>query len=192
MKLFLRAKHWQLFLLFFGIPFILELLLIFHVITKQGQSSLFGNVKLFPPILALYMGILFGWFWAVVTGLQKVLPATIKMDIFRFKIIFLVTLIYLISMFVFVEFFSGDMNKLFNEGSFFPVYAIIFPLHIFSIFGIFYCTYFVARTIKTAELKRSITFSDFTIEFLYTWVFIFGIWILQPRINDLINKNSSI
>jgi hypothetical protein len=63
--------------------------------------------------------------------------------------------------------------------------AIILPLHLFAMFCIFYCLYFVAKTIKTAELQREVSFSDFVGEFFMLWFYPIGIWILQPKINQI-------
>ena len=82
--------------------------------------------------------------------------------------------------------FTGNIIDVNNPGSIFTGFAVIFPLHIFSMFCIFYCLYFVAKTIKTIELQRQVTFSDFAGEFFLIWFFFIGVWILQPRINKMI------
>jgi hypothetical protein len=63
---------------------------------------------------------------------------------------------------------------------------IVFPLHLFSMFCIFYCLYFVAKTFKTVELQREVQFSDFAGEFFLIWFFPVGIWVIQPKINKMI------
>lgn len=40
-----------------------------------------------------------------------------------------------------------------------------------------------AKTIKTVELQKKVTFSDFAGEFFLLWFSPIGIWILQPKIN---------
>ncbi|WP_238388512.1 hypothetical protein, partial [Christiangramia aestuarii] len=64
----------------------------------------------------------------------------------------------------------------------------IIPLHLFSMFCMFYLLYFVSKTIKTVELKRSVTFSDFVGEFFMIWFFPIGVWFIQPRINKIISN----
>ena len=66
--------------------------------------------------------------------------------------------------------------------------AVIVPLHLFSIFCIFYSVYFVAKTFKTVELQREVTFSDFVGEFFMLWFYPIGIWIIQPKINKMIEE----
>jgi len=185
MAFFLRAKHWQLFLLFFVIPFVLQFFLIFGLITQQSPNLVSGDAKIFPVIMLLFIGTLFGWFWAVATGLQKLIPSTIKMKVIKFKIFFFIPLVYMILFCVFLGLVFSNMNGSLDFGPLL-IFAIIFPLHIFSMFCIFYCIYFVSKTIKTAELQRPVTFSEFAGEFFMTWFFMIGVWILQPRINNLV------
>lgn len=61
-------------------------------------------------------------------------------------------------------------------------------LYVCSAFCIFYCFYFIAKALKTAELQRPVKFRDFAQEFFLIWILPVGIWIIQPRINQLFNK----
>jgi hypothetical protein len=70
--------------------------------------------------------------------------------------------------------------------------AIIIPLHLFSMFCIFYCLYFVSKTFKTAELQRQTTFSDFAGEFFLLWFYPVGIWIVQPKINKMVESTPDL
>jgi hypothetical protein len=73
-----------------------------------------------------------------------------------------------------------------------PIFAmsdiinVIFPVHIFSMFCIFYSMWFTAKTIKSIEFKRAVSFSEFAGEFFLLWFFPIGIWIIQPKINKII------
>jgi hypothetical protein len=62
---------------------------------------------------------------------------------------------------------------------------VIVPLHLFSLFAIFYSMYFAAKTVKSVELQREVIFSDFIAEFFLIWFFPIGVWILQPKLNKL-------
>ena len=46
--------------------------------------------------------------------------------------------------------------------------------------------YKAAKTIKTVELQKKVTFSDFAGEFFLLWFSPIGIWILQPKINKFV------
>jgi hypothetical protein len=52
-------------------------------------------------------------------------------------------------------------------------------------FFIFYSLYFIAKELKSVELQKPVTFSDFAGEFFLLWFFPIGIWIIQPRINKI-------
>jgi hypothetical protein len=52
----------------------------------------------------------------------------------------------------------------------------------------FYTINFVAKKIKTAELQCNVTFSDYIAEFFLVWFHFIGVWILQPRINKMLEN----
>lgn len=74
-----------------------------------------------------------------------------------------------------------------NPGMILIFISVIIPLHVFSIFCIFYSYYFVSKTFKTVELQREASFSDFAGEFFMIWFYPIGIWILQPKINKMVS-----
>ena len=90
---FLKAKHWQLFILTFGIPLIFQIVLmstLFATIVTQttpDPTIIFSYMNFFPLIMLLFMAILFGWFWSVAIGLQKKVHLDISMKVKKFKIL---------------------------------------------------------------------------------------------------------
>ena len=175
----LKAKHWQIFIITFGLPFLIQIILMLMTIIKDDPMMI---IRFFPIIMILYIGGYFGWFWSIAIGLQKVIPTEIQLKINRFKIFVLIPVFYII-------FFLGFFMTSFHLGGPNPVIlAIIVPLHLFSMFCIFYSMYFVAKIFKTVELQRNVTFSDFAGEFLMIWFLPIGIWILQPKINKMIES----
>jgi hypothetical protein len=205
-QLFLKAKHWQLFLLVFGLPMIGQFFVVGSMIagitnsTPPDPSFMLGYFRLFPIMMVVFMGIFFGWFWAIAIGLQKKIPANVKMKTGKFKIFFFIPFIYILLISIGV---GVMMNGLMGEASDSvgvasgpavmagAITAIILPLHLFSMFCIFYCLYFVSKTLKTAELQRETTFSDFAGEFFMIWFYPIGIWIVQPRINKLAENDNT-
>lgn len=184
---FLKAKHWQLFLLSFGIPMIFQFVMMATMFSNIGNdnlhtpSNMFDHIKLlFPIIMLLFMGVFFGWFWSIAIGLQSKVPEGVKMKVKKFKIFFFTPLIYLS---LFLGLFIISMR-----GPNPAIFAIIIPLHLFSMFCMFYNLYFVAKTLKTVELQREVSFSDFAGEFFLIWFYPIGIWILQPKINQMIEN----
>lgn len=193
---FLNAKHWQLFTLMFGVPFLLQIFAIlsmFANIDSNGNPDHIGMMnmmKIFPFIIFLYIGFYFGWFWSIGIGLQKYIPIDIKMKINKFKIFFFCPQIYILFLLTLIGIafygISSDNNAI--GGFVGKMIFLVIPLHLFSIFCNFYLLYFVAKTIKTAELKRAVTFAEFVGEFFMIWFFPIGIWFIQPRINKILTE----
>lgn len=184
MERFLTAKHWQIFILTFGLPFMIEIIAMPFMIFGNNPMMV---VKIMPLIMILFLAGYFGWFWAIAVNLQRILPDDLKLSTAKFKIFMLLPVIYILIFFVFLD--SAINGSFENESSTFPaMFALIFPLHLFSMFCIFYCLYFVAKVFKTAELERKVTFSDFAGEFFLIWFFPVGIWIIQPKINKMLES----
>lgn len=190
---FLKAKHWQLFIIMLGIPLLFQFYTMFNFFSDLDSESipnpenLRNTFQLFPLIMVLFSLVFFGWFWSIAIGLQRNIPAEIKMNVKKFKIFFFIPLIYIIFfMFYIGGLFSGIGTNRFSNGG--GIIAVILPLHLFSMFCIFYSMYFVAKTIKTAELQRKVGFEDFAGEFFLLWFYFIGIWIIQPKVNKLYEK----
>nr|WP_299341191.1 hypothetical protein [Allomuricauda sp.] len=201
-KLFLKSKHWQLFTILVGIPFLLQ----FYVYRKifwynpppvepnpdsKGFTEVLNEEFIqfdFPPFLTIVFFLLFfGWFWSIAIGLQKKIPQRIKMKVTKFKVFFFIPFTYIILLMIYLGgLFSGMGTDSFLISGW--IFAIIVPFHLLSMFGIFYSLYFAAKTIKTAELQREVGFGDFVAEFFLLWFYFIGIWIIQPKVNKLYSK----
>ena len=195
MNIFLKAKHWQIFLLSFGIPFIIYIIMIVSLMSnfmnmQRGIDSrpdafiIYRFFTIFPIVMLIFIGVLYGWFWSIAIGLQKKVPEGIKMKIMKFKIFFFYIICYMILFMGSFFFMFRAINFLEYIGPSFMMF--ILPFHFFAMFCSFYMLYFVAKTFKTVELQREVKFSDFAGEFFMIWFFPIGIWILQPKINKMI------
>ncbi len=202
MDKFLKAKHWQLFILIFGLPFIFYIFMmasVFSAATNGNAANIFGAFKFFPILMLLVIGVQFGWFWSIGVGLQPKVPETVKMKVKKFRAFFFIPLAYILLLmcFLFYFFLSMDLvnpqsSGLLADGAYTAILIpliIIIPLHLFSIFCIFYCLYFVAKTLKTVEMQKEVQFSDFVGEFFLIWFYPIGIWVIQPRINKLVQAS---
>ena len=175
MDILLRLKHWQLFALTWGSGILLNILTI---------SDPMLMVKLFPLVMILFTIGTFGWIWAIATGLHQMLPPNSRLNISRFKIFFAIPILYilLLCMGMSFIFFGGNQDLLSEMGG---LTAVIILLHLLSMVCIFYGIRFAAKTLKTVELGRPVSFGDYAGEFFLIWFSIIGYWILQPRINKL-------
>lgn len=82
-----------------------------------------------------------------------------------------------------------DFNPDFDVDSFFLFAMLFFPVHLFAMFCLFYCQYFVAKTIKSVELKREAVLNDYIGEFFLIWFFVVGLWIMQPKLNKFADED---
>lgn len=202
-NIFLRAKHWQLFLPMIGIPLLSQIYMYAKiwiiestpviVESSEGFTQVleekFIQFDWYPIILLLFSLLLFGWLWALGIGLQKWLPAEIKMKTTRFKVFFFIPLVYILFIINSMSgIFTGNGNVFFkNLGT---IVAVIVPLHLFSMFCIFHTIYFAAKTMKTVQLNRKVGFGDFIGEFFLLWFYFIGIWVIQPKVNHLYKKHN--
>jgi hypothetical protein len=179
----LTIKHWQLFGLLIGIPMIFQFVMMGSVMTSKNPTIMFAA---FPIMMILFIGLFFGWFYALGTNLHKKLPETATMNLTKFKIFLFIPVIYMLflSVFMFCMFSNISTGGQPNPA----IFALIVPLHLFSMFCIFYCLYFNAKALKTVEWQKPVTFSDFAGEFFLIWFFPIGVWIIQPRINKLFDR----
>jgi hypothetical protein len=193
-EIFLRAKHYQIFLLTIGIPFAFQFAVVLYLMpTINGggeidDETLFSIIKVFPVLMMVFIGVIFGWLYSIGIGLQSKLPEDVKMQVGRFKIFFFIPLVY-ISLISMAMFFLVS-NIAFLAGTFASVGLVmfIFLFHLFSMFCIFYVLYFAAKTFKTVELQKEVRFSEFAGEFFMLWIFPIGVWILQPKINKIMEE----
>jgi len=195
-NLFLKAKHWQMFLLTVGIPIALQVSLMLFIFSKLAHNQspdptmMLSYMRFLPLIIVVFMAFFFGWYWSVAIGLQEKIPQNTTLKVKKFKIFFFIPLVYFL---LFTLFFTLLINgayypALISSGLIIAVMAVAVPLHFFSLFCLFYCLYFVAKTIKTVELQREVNFSEFIGEFFMIWFYFIGIWILQPKINRMVKQ----
>ncbi len=185
---FLTAKHWQLFILILVVPFILVfvwiLTLIFHVVNNvhsdQFNEEIIGYFYFMPIIMVVSIGSLLLWFWSLGSGLQQFIPEPLRLKIGLFKITTLFPIIY------YVIFFALIFNTIYSSDPNFFYLLFLIPMHFFTMFCMFYNFYFVAKTVKTAELQRESLFSDYIGEFFLLWFYYIGVWIIQPKVNKAV------
>jgi len=181
----LRAKHWQIFIVTFIIPYTLYFIAL--TITKNDPVRMMNYS---PFIILIFFLGLFGWFWSIATGLIEIIPEGVKMKIRKFKIFLIIQMIYIPFAFSLMNIlFDSSTNANEPSGVMLGIsFAIIFPLHILSMFGFLYSFYFIAKTFKTVELQREVVFSDFAGDFFLLLFFPIGVWIIQPKINLMITQ----
>ena len=134
-------------------------------------------------VMGVVMLLHFAWQYTLGSSLHKKLPPGVSMNLGLFRAFLIIPLVYI----VLLGFFMADIfsDMLANQMPNFYWFAIIFPLHLFSMFCMFYGLYFNAKALKAVELQRPVKGDEFLGEFFLLWFFFIGIWILQPRINTI-------
>lgn len=200
-NLFLKAKHWQLFILTFVLPLIIHIGFMAYMFsqifskisytTEPNPSDFVGFFYYIPLIGLLFLGLLFGWFYSLTIGLQSKLPDGMKMKVNRFKIFMLFPIVYILLISLFIGTIVSSLSTG-GEPDFSIVgifMAIIIPLHFFNMFCVIYTMYFTAKTIKSVELQRKAEFSEYIGEFFMLWFSFVGVWIIQPKVNRFIKSS---
>ncbi len=190
---FLKAAHWQLFILGFGIPILFQIGFIFLISIRmlnmdETSFAFIFNVMGFANIINILLVIipLFGWLWSVGTKFYSKLPKGINMKLGIFKRCLIYSFVYII-LFSVLLVLSVPMLIMATAVTS-SMFLLISGLHLLTIFGVGYAVFFVAKTIKSVEMEEAATFNDFIGEFFMIMFFPIGIWFLQPRINKLFEK----
>ena len=184
MNTFLRLKHWQLFSLLIGVPIVMQAIVVSSVFAGKEPSSM---LIVFPLMMIVVIGLFCGWFYSLGTSLHKKLPSSVTMNLKQFKIFLAIPVLYMLLLSLFMLSAVDAPDSLGTSTLEFA--GIIVPLHLFSMFCIFYCLHFIAKALKATEWQRPVTFSDFAGEFFLIWFYPIGVWIIQPRINKLFAEN---
>jgi hypothetical protein len=181
MRILLRLKHWQLFLLTWGLPILIDI----FAFSDPGLL-----LQLFPVMMIVFTVGIFGWVWAISTELQSKLPPNVKLNVRQFKILFLIPIVYILGITIWMaySFYGGQPEAGESMGA---VIGLIVVLHLFSMVCIFLGLRFAAKTLKSIELGRMAKFGDYAGEFFLIWFSPIGVWILQPRLNKLTDDQRS-
>ena len=171
MKLLLRLKAWQMFMLII-VPMFLPGL----VLTSPESFKWFGAFMMVGGV------IIFGWIYTVGSESNRRLPESLKKKTVIYNLGFSVAVFYMILMAVFIL----PNAYLTNQTQPFPVWLV--SLHFGSMLGIFYGLWFTAKQFVTLQRGECVKFIDFSGPFFLFWFSPFGVWFLQPKINELFSE----
>ncbi len=171
----LTIKAWQLVGLIFGLPMLLQALLIGTVTVLEPTPTI---LFLVPLIVLLSLGGFLGWFWSVGIALNQIVEADLRLDSQFFRMGMLYMVAYLGFFFLFPLLISVGFLP---PGFFF----LMVPLHLLAMGCMVYALYFVAKNLALAERQQPVRFSDYLGPLLLLWFLPLGIWFIQPRVNKL-------
>ncbi|MCT4624768.1 MAG: hypothetical protein N4A46_14195 [Schleiferiaceae bacterium] len=190
---FLKAKHWQLFIPLIIIPILGIVYLIFQMLEfaempypaqpdANDVNSFLSTLMIFVllPVITLA-----GWMWSVGVGLNDQLHWKLQKNTTLFKIcVVLPAIAALISAF-------GFVNAIYDPYESPQLLSFLVVLNLISSLAMFYSFYFMGRIIKTAEHQADVAFRDYLAEIFMIWFYFIGIWFLQPKVNRIIQKDYS-
>ena len=193
MKLLLKLKHWQLFILGFLIPFSLFTFNMISIISKSNSpghfsDDAFNQFKYLPILVFIVISGLFIWQWTVAKELNKHLPEGVRMNLNRLRIFMIIPGIYILAIIVFfflvfTETYVPDSMHVISVPM---VFSVVIPIHLFYMFCIFHNIQFLAKSYKSVKLQREVTAGDYIGDFFLFWFLFVGIWFIQPKINKLV------
>lgn len=213
MDMLLRAKHWQIFLFAFGIPWLLTI-----SIMGYGFADFFSMLKANPdpedislilsdwmsntmlgilPITLLGSAVTYSWMYAVHQRISPIAPEVYRPSkkgvtfaiicVVLYAIFNLIVTGYLYkNIFSSIDLMENDPSAFESMGpTFFLVYAISM-IGTFVNFGLMiYICYQLSRAVKGAELQRYLQSGE-TLGTFFGFFFLFvGIWFIQPIVNRL-------
>ncbi len=169
---FLRAKHWQVFVLVWG-TYIAGKIASIELLSAGGlhfsvRNALLTGVFFVPSLLISWL-----WFYSLGSFLIPVAESLSKQNIqfFRFALIFSALTFVTVSPF------------LVSRNLFVVVLAL--PVHLFGMFCLIHALYSMSKGLLVAEKKQEANFGDWAPTFLLLIASIVGIWFIQPRVNRL-------
>lgn len=181
MKLFLKAKHWQLFLLITVIPNIIYLAVIIYSIFNLSLDPLID----FMPVAIIILSVpACAQLYALGTSLHEKLPATVEMPVNKFKLFMLINVLFMLVVAFALPTFFIETYQYHITPRFFPVILFV-PAYLFVIYSMYYCIYFCAKALKAVEEQKPVELIDYLGEFFLIMYLIVGIWFIQPRVNKI-------
>lgn len=167
MKLFLKLKNWQLFIL-----------LVAPLIWNVSNSELHFILKAIGGLLFLFWIVSIGYYGGDLTAIY----------VNRNKRFFLLSISFVLPIVILYILLNRNQNYLHNDiGSIFDMFFVIVNMIMFLL--IVYLVGYVSKTIAILEKKRKVSLSEWIIYPFLMMFFIFGVWVIQPKINKLLSDN---
>ena len=175
---FLRAKHWQIFVLMWGAYLIGTMALVGSVpegrIENPLKVGLFAEAVMLPFIVCSM-----GWLWSMGFFLFSISEVALKLNIHYFRIAIIFPTLYILAG---LPFFLSRNHI---------VESVIIPVHLLAMICFFYALYFVSKSLVMVEKGEVVTRNDYTLTLFLLFFSLVGIWLIQPRINRLYARGAA-
>jgi hypothetical protein len=176
---FLRAKHWQIFFLFFAAPTFAEFSAVGVIPARIRSWHDFGAGGLFYLSLdGVIFLCLLAWFGSMGFFLRSIVKPELRMGtrFLRFALVYPV--VYLPIFFFW----------LIPETA--PAWVIL-PLHLACMVCLIYLFYYASKNLALTERRRQVSFYEYAGAFFLLSFYPVGVWVIQPKLNRLYAEDIS-
>lgn len=174
MSIYLKAKHWQLFVVLVGSMFLAQAMIATSIVSGESPNPMIMAIPTF--IMAV---VFFGWLWSVATACSKVLSPELASSTKPMQFGLVYALVYL---FISSGFFFGSGNQLLGY---------IVAMHLLAMASIFYALGFTAKQLAKLEQGQNVSFFSYSGPFFLFWFFPIGVWFIQPKVNQLLGRGNA-
>jgi len=151
---------------------------IFLILPAFFPTSTFGFM-----ITLLWLGVTSYFVFRLGNALYRKLPDGHDLKLSRFNLYFFFIVVY--SAILLIIFNGGYEINQDNFKDYGWLLLLIVPLHIFTMYCIFYLIWFLAKTMATIEFKKKVGFDTYAGNFFLIWFFFIGIWWIHPKIQKI-------
>jgi hypothetical protein len=168
---FLRAKHWQIFALTWGIYGAGQVTL--TALAPPGALSLTNNLRfilLFEVLIFPFVLCFMGWFWSMGSFLYSLVKPGLRLNLSLFRAAVAYTTLYLLTAVPFFLKFNGRILE-----------AILIPMHLLAMLCLIYVFYFVAKSLVLTNKRKDVTLGDYVWSLVLLWASFLGVWVILTR-----------
>jgi amino acid permease len=149
----------------------------------------FTSVTLVGTIITVIWAVVIAYcIYLLGNSLYQKLPIghDLKVKQFHFNLLF--PLVYLtIVLILFDGGYEINQNN-YNEFGWWLV--VIIPLHLYTMYCMFYTIWFIAKCIATIENNRVVEFDSYAGNFFLLWFFPIGIWFIHPKVRKIFSMDA--
>ena len=169
MTFFLKLRHWELFLML-ALPSIMTLMFDIPL-----QPLVVASIGLFMML------VLFAWMYSVASWANRHLPESRQRGRLPFIAALIIPIVYVL-MYIFIYLPQLQQGPPAQP----PLWLL--PMHMLSMVCIFYVFWYTARQFKSLQESEDADFLIFSSMFFLLFIFPFGVWLIQPSVNELYTR----
>ena len=172
MRLFVKAKHWQLFIVLFGCMIAPS----FFIFESAIPFA-------FEAFTIIFMLGFFGWLWPVGSECNKRTPVELQKSPLPVLFGLVYAALYAVVFSILLAPEPGDIES--------SNMAYILPFHLGAMACIFYSLGYTAKRLVTLQRGQKVGFFEYSGPFFMFWFFPLGIWFIQPKVNSLLGSSNA-